>query len=173
MITKTTAFNLREYLILRLNLVIYFLGYAIPFVIAQPQLLTGTIVNALIFTSSEKLSKKNLYPILILPSLGAISHGVLFGPQTFFLAYFLPFIWLGNYLQANIFSFTKQQHYPVRIFASASAKYLLIFVVANIYYQAHIVPQIFITSMGAIQFITACLGGLLSYFILQLLKKYD
>ena len=95
---KTLAFNLQKYLALRLNLVIYTLGFAIPFVIAQPQLFTGTIVNALIFTASEKLDRKSLYPILFLPSLGAITHGVLFGPQTIFLVYFLPFIWLGNYL---------------------------------------------------------------------------
>jgi hypothetical protein len=167
---KTIALNIQEYLTLRLSLIVYSLGYVIPFVIAGPQLVTGTIVNALIFVSAEKLKGKYLYPILILPSLGAVTHGVLFGPQTYFLVFFLPFIWLGNYLQAKVFSFTKNQNYSVRIFASALAKYLLLFVMAGVYYQAHIVPRIFITSMGAVQLVTACLGGLLAYFILQLIK---
>ena len=90
-----------------------------------------------------------------------------------FLFYFLPFIWVGNYLQVKIFSLTKQQNYLVRIFSSALAKYLLLFIMVNIYYKAQVVPQLFITSMGLIQFTTACLGGLLAYPILQLLKNHE
>lgn len=170
---KVFALNLRQYLLLRLNFVVYFLGLSIPLLISQPQLITGTIVNSLFFIACEKLSKKALYPILILPSLGAISHSILFGPQTVFLFYFIPFIWMGNYLQVNIFSLTRQQNYLIRILSSALVKYLLLFIAANVYYGAHIVPQIFIISMGAIQFTTACLGGLLAYFVLQLLKKNE
>jgi hypothetical protein len=44
---------------------------------------------------------------------------------------------------------------------------------ANVYYGIHVVPQLFITSMGTIQFITAGLGGLLAYFILRALKKNE
>jgi hypothetical protein len=168
---KTIVLNLRKYLLLRFNFVVYVLGFSIPLAISQPQLITGTIVNSLFFIACEKLDKKALYPVLILPSLGAISHGVLFGPQTMFLFYFVPFIWIGNYLQVSIFSFTKQQNYLVRIFSSALVKYLLLFVAANVYYRAHVVPQLFIASMGAMQFATVCLGGLLAYPILQLLKK--
>jgi hypothetical protein len=149
------------------------MGFSIPLLISQPQLITGTIVNSLFFIASEKLDKKALYPALILPSLGAISHNVLFGPQTIFLFYFLPFIWIGNYLQVNVFSFTKKQNYLIRVFSSALVKYLLLFIAANVYYRAHIVPQIFITSMGTIQFATACLGGLLAYSVLQPLKKHE
>ncbi|MDP2585260.1 MAG: hypothetical protein Q8P29_00075 [Candidatus Levybacteria bacterium] len=170
---KTIALSIREYLLLRLNIVVYSLGFCIPFVISQPQLVTGTIVNSLFFIAAEKLDKKALYPMLILPSIGAVLHGVLFGPQTMFLFYFLPFIWIGNYLQVNVFSFAKRQNYLVRIFSSALAKYLLLFIAANIYYKVHIVPQLFITSMGALQFITACLGGFLAYFILKLLNKNE
>ncbi|OIO15088.1 hypothetical protein COV53_03595 [Candidatus Gottesmanbacteria bacterium CG11_big_fil_rev_8_21_14_0_20_37_11] len=168
---KMLVLNLQKYLALRLNLVIYILGYAIPFIIARPQFLTGTIVNALIFTASEKLDRKSLYPILFLPSLGAITHGVLFDPQTIFLVYFLPFIWLGNYLQAGVFSLARQQKYTLRVFASALSKYFLLFIAANIYYQLHIVPKMFVTSMGMIQLVTTCTGGFLSYFIIKTLRK--
>ena len=170
---KTIALNLQRYITLRLNLITYLLGYTIPFVFAHPQIITGTVVNALIFTASEKLDRKSLLPILILPSLGALTHGVLFGPQTLFLAYFLPFIWLGNFIQASVFSLTKQQTYPSRVLAASVSKYLLLSLAANIYYQVHVVPQLFVTSMGIIQLVTACMGGLFSYFIIQSLKEYD
>ena len=169
---KTITYSFSKYLTLRLNLTIYLAGFTIPFIFSSSQLVTGTIVNTLIFTASDKLDKKAVYPILILPSLGALTHGILFGPQTFFLAYFLPFIWLGNYLQSTIFIFTKQQKYLVRITISSIAKYILLFASAHIYFKFHIVPQIFITSMGLIQLATAALGGLLSYFVLQILKQY-
>lgn len=154
-------------LVSRLNLVIYLAGFLVPFVFTHPQLLTGIIVNALIFTASEKLDKKAIWPILLLPSLGAVSRGMLFGPLTFFLIYFLPFIWLGNYLQASVFSFTREQKYSVRIILAATAKYLLLILVANIYFRLQIVPRVFVTSMGLIQLITACLGGLVSYLWLK------
>jgi hypothetical protein len=170
---KSIALDFQRYVTLRLNIITYVLGYSIPFVFAQPQIITGTVVNALIFTASEKLDRKFLLPILILPSLGALTHGVLFGPQTMFLAYFLPFIWLGNYVMASIFSITKQQAYPLRVLAASISKYLLLSLAANIYYQIHIVPQLFVTSMGTLQLITACLGGFVSYFIIKSLKEYD
>lgn len=146
----------------RLNLVIYLAGFLIPFVFTHPQLLTGTIVNALIFLAAERWSKKDAWPILVLPSLGAISRNWLFGPQTAFLYYFLPFIWLANYVQMSVYNLTKGQSYGLRIGSSALAKYLLLMIVANIYWQLQIVPQIFITSMGVIQLITAGLGGCLA-----------
>lgn len=70
--------------ILTLRYVIYLLSYAIPLVFTHPQIVTGSIVNALLFISSEKLNKKDLLPIYVLPSLGAVTLGILFGPQTFF-----------------------------------------------------------------------------------------
>jgi hypothetical protein len=171
---ETIAQNFKKLLITKSNLFTYFLCYTIPFLVAQPQILTGSIVNAIIFASAERrMDKKSLYPILILPSLGAVTHGMLFGPQTFFLFYFLPFIWLGNYIQISIFSLTKKQKYPVRIAAAATAKCLLLFIVANIYFQMNIVPNLFVTSMGFIQLTTALIGGILAYFILQFIKKHD
>jgi hypothetical protein len=170
---ETIVLNFKKLLITKSNLFTYFLCYTIPFLVAQPQIITGSIINAIIFTASEKLDKKSLYPILILPSLGAVTHGILFGPQTFFLFYFLPFIWIGNYIQSAIFSVTKKQKYPIRIAMATMAKCLPLFIVANIYFQMNIVPNLFVTSMGFIQLITSLIGGLLAYFILQYLKKHD
>ncbi len=170
---RTTALYLQEVLATRLNLVICLTGFAIPFVFAGPQLVTGTIVNALFFVSAEKLTRKDWYPVLILPSLGALAHGVLFGPQTIFLFYFLPFIWLGNYLLVAVFSFMKLQGYPARTLISSLAKGLLLFGAANLYYAIHAVPQVFIASMGAIQVVTACAGGILSYFAIRFLKTHE
>lgn len=165
---KITALNLQKELTLRLNLAIYLTGFLVPFIFTHPQLITGTVVNALIFTASEKLDKKAIWPILLLPSLGAVSRGLLFGPLTFFLIYFLPFIWLGNYLQVEVFSRLKGQKYAIRVAGAGLTKYLLLVSMANIYFGLHIVPKLFITSMGVSQLITAGLGGGLAYLWLKL-----
>jgi riboflavin transporter len=170
---KTFILNVQKIIALRLSLIIYFLSFSFPLLLSSSQLVTGTIINSLFFISSEKLDKKALYPMLVLPSLGALTHGFLFGPQTIFLFYFLPFIWVGNYLQVNVFSLMKKQNYLSRIFSAGLAKYLLLFVAAIFYYKFNIVPQLFITSMGTIQFVTALMGGLLAYLVLQLLKKNE
>jgi hypothetical protein len=168
---KTIALDFQRYLTLRLNVITYVLGYSVPFIFSHPQIVTGTVVNALIFVAAEKLDRKYIIPVLILPSLGAFSRGILFGPLTMFLAYFLPFIWLGNFIQARVFALTKNSKYPLRVLTASVSKYLFLSLAANIYYQVHIVPQVFVTSMGITQLITACMGGVISYFIIQLLKR--
>lgn len=149
---KVAALNLR------LDYAIYLTGFLVPFIFTHPQVLTGTMVNALIFLGAERLGKR-AWPILLLPSLGAVSRGLLFGPQTFFLIYFLPFIWLANYLQMSVFNLTDGQNYWVRVGAAAIGKYLLLIGVAKIYFGLQIVPQVFVAAMGTVQLITACLGG--------------
>ena len=170
---RTATLQLQEFLATRLNLVICLAGFAAPFIFPSPQIVTGTIVNTLFFVSAEKLARKDWYAALILPSLGAFAHGMLFGPQTIFLAYFLPVIWLGNYAQVELFSFLRSRGYAAGTIAAAAAKSLLLFGAANAYYALHAVPQVFITSMGAIQFITACLGGMAAYFITHSIKSHE
>jgi len=168
---ETVASSIRKLLLLRLNLVIYTLSFAIPIIVSHPQWITGAVVNCLLYLTAEKLSKKEYLPVIVLPSLGAITYGVLFGPQTVFLYYFLPFIWVGNYLLISLFSMLKNQNYFIRVILSSLTKYLFLVIFANIYFGFKIVPKLFITSMGIVQLITALTGGILSYFILKLLKK--
>ncbi len=168
---KTTALSIRKLLLLRLDLIIYALSFTIPIIVSHPQWITGTVVNCLLYLTVEKLSKKEYLPVIVLPSLGAITYGVLFGPQTVFLYYFLPFIWIGNYLLIYFFSLLKKQNYIIRVAVASFAKYLFLVVFANIYFGFKIVPKLFITSMGIVQLVTALTGGILSFFILKFLNK--
>jgi len=163
--------SIHKLLLVRLNLVIYFLAFTIPILISHPQWITGTVINCLLYLTAEKLSNKSILPVVILPSLGAITYGVLFGPQTVFLYYFLPFIWLGNYLLITVFSLTKKQNFVLRVIVSALAKYLLLFIFARMYFNFRIVPELFVTSMGIVQLITAFSGGLLAYSVLHFQKQ--
>lgn len=140
---------------------IYASAFLIPALFSAPQWVTGTVVNALLFMAALKLSKKDLVIICVLPSLGAVTHGVLFGPQTVFLYYFLPFIWVSNYVLVRVFAATKRYVFFVRVIVSSVAKYLVLAAASHVYFRSGIVPAVFVTSMGIIQLITAVSGGLL------------
>ncbi len=147
-------------LLLRFELVYCFLLYLIPLVLSGSQLVVGSVVNAALFTAALHLNRRTLFLLAVLPSLGALSHGVLFGPLSWFLFYFLPFIWAGNRILIDIFRQTRVLPAAwARIVLAAALKALLLFVAANFYYRWQIVPKPFITAMGLIQFETAVIGG--------------
>ena len=101
-----------------------------------------------------------------------LARGLVFGPLTYFLVYFAPFIWLGNLVLMvsfkNIFS---KFGYASSVFISAVAKFLFLFIIANIYFKLSLVPAIFINLMGLNQLSTALAGGLASYLIWIIYRK--
>lgn len=143
--------------------------FAIPFFFGHSQLATGTIVNSMLLFSVIKLSSKSTLLIAVLPSLAVLARGMIFGPLTVFLIYFLPFIWLGNLFFMNIFkkSYLKIGFVP-GLLISSIIKALFLYIVANIFFNFHIIPIAFLTSMGIIQLLTALLGGGLTWIVVNL-----
>jgi len=164
----TSLSNLRRVLVFTTLTV---LSFFVPFTIGHPQLLVGIVVNACLFLSVIFLPKKYYLPIIVMPSLGLLARGIVFGSLTPFLIYFLPFIWLGNLVLVLAFKklfFTGS----VSIIVSAAAKFLFLFIVANIYFNFHLVPQLFLQSMGMLQLFTALIGGFVALIILKIYGKH-
>jgi len=115
------------------------------------------------------MSASEAFLSLILPSLGAISRGVLFGPMTPFLIYFAPYIWLGNFtlfLVVKYFSNEKDiAKSSVGIALGSLAKSLLIFLPAFVLNKLKFAPIILLAPMGMVQLITALVGGFVSLFV--------
>lgn len=146
-----------------------FFSFAIPFFLSHSQIITGVVVNALLFYSAS-LNKKNFYwPIILLPSVAVLSRGVIFGPMTFFLLYFLPFIWLGNILMVYLYKRLFNQGNYLSVFLSSFVKFLFLFTCAQILFNFQLVPKVFLQTMGLNQLLTAIIGGIL---VLPILKKY-
>lgn len=138
-------------------------AFVIPLVVAGPQWLTGTLVNALLFLAVTALSERTVWLVIVLPSLGAVGHGALFGPFTPFLLFFLPFIWLGNLLLVRAFTFLQRAVFPsVAVVMSAALKAALLFLCALLYVRLQWVPEPFLLAMGLVQFFTAVAGGFLA-----------
>jgi hypothetical protein len=163
------------------------LSFFAPFAFGHPQWLVGTIVNACLFLGAVFLPKKYYIPLAVLPSLGVLARGLVFGPFTYFLVYFLPFIWLGNLILIVAFrnvyefqlkrdptsfklknAFSKLLEVGSLVGLPAFAKFLFLFLIANIYFKFSIVPMLFVTTMGLNQLATALAGGAVSLLIFKL-----
>jgi len=139
-------------------IVLSFLAFSIPFIFPGPQLLTGVIVNLFLVFAALGMRGNNIFPVIMLPSLGALANGLLFGPFTIFLAYMIPFIWIGNFFL--VFGI-KELLYKFKLgfgIAGVGATILkagAIFLPAYGLYLAGVVPEALLVPMGILQVATA------------------
>lgn len=144
------------------------LSFVIPFSLSSSQLITGTIVNTILFSSAIFLPRKLFLPIIIFPSLGVLSRGLIFGPLTPFLFYFIPFIWLGNLSLVLVFKKTfPYLGYWLSVLLAALVKLTVLFSSASFFFRLDIVPRLFLTTMGFNQLVTACLGGFSAFLFFK------
>ncbi len=178
MFQKTSSLNLPVSLSAPIPILIFIglslLSFSIPFSLGHPQSLVGTIVNACLFLTAIFLPRKFILPLIILPSLGVLSRGIIFGPLTMLLVYFLLFIWLANLVLILVFKkFFSHLNYFFSIFLAATAKSLFLFTIASVYFQLSLAPKIFVQLMGLNQFFTALAGGIISWIIFSFYEKYN
>ncbi len=149
---------------------LFALAFLIPFLLSGPQLLVGGLVNAMLCVAAINLPRKQQFAFAMLPSLGVLAQGLLFGPFTPLILYFLPFIWLSNYLLMRIFASVELAAIP-RVLLAASVKALALFAIASLYVNLSLVPAFFLTAMGWIQMQTALLGGFIAVASIRILKR--
>jgi len=137
-----------------------------PLLMGHPQYAVGIVVNAALITAALNLKGYNLLPVIILPSLGVLSRGILFGPFSKFLVYMIPFIWIGNSIL--VFSFKhfrleKKHSYWITLGIGTLLKSGFLFISAFALHKLGILPVMFLTAMGLIQIVTAIGGGIAAY----------
>lgn len=148
-------------------------AFFVPFTLGHPQWLVGSAVNAALFLAAAYLPKKYFIPLAILPSLGVLSRGLVFGPLTMFLVYFLPFIWIGNLILILVFSNSFPSFgFLKSIVLAAAAKFLALILTATLYVKFSIAPAIFLNLMGTNQLATALAGGVLAWIIFLIYGKF-
>jgi len=140
--------------------------FFLPLFIGHPQVFVGIIVNTMLIASALNIKGYKLLPVIIAPSLGALSRGILFGPFTIYLIYMIPFIWIGNTILVFSFKFLKlklKKNYWLTLVIGSILKSGFLFLTAFILYSLSIIPVIFLTAMGIMQLITAVSGGVAAY----------
>jgi len=137
-------------------IITYSLAFLLPFLIPKPQILLGTLVNALFIFSTIRFGLKRTLPLLFIPSIFSYAQGLLFGSSTIFLLYLIPFIVLSNFALVYLY---KRINLPyVNILISASIKALILYSAVLLLMKFTNMPQAFLQAMGMIQLITALLG---------------
>lgn len=167
----TKVFVIEKVRLVKIEILLPVLIFTVPLIFSGPQLIVGSIVNCLLFVSALKLQKNRLYLISAIPSTAALLHNTLFGKFTMFLLFFLPIIWIGNYTLMLIYKKLNEKTIPVvAVLLSSLIKSGILYLSAIIYFRLHLVPAIFITSMGLIQLLTTLLGGFSAVYLLKAIK---
>jgi hypothetical protein len=139
--------------------------FTVPFFLGHAQWIVGIIVNATLVLAALNLKSRMILPIILMPSIAILMRGTMFGTLTISLAIMIPFIWIGNMILVFVFkkmALQKKNNNIMVLFTGAGAKAAFIFISALILYNIGIVPAIFLTAMGLMQFYTALSGGMIA-----------
>jgi hypothetical protein len=157
-----------------IELVIYsILSFSLPLIIGHPQWLVGTLVNAALVLAALNLKDYKLLPVIMLPSFGVLTAGLIFGKFTMFLVYMIPMIWIGNFVLVwgmKKLYLQKKINKWATLAISASLKTAFLFVCAFTLVKFGVLPALFLTTMGLFQLYTAVAGGILAFGV-QGIKK--
>jgi len=149
-------------------------SFLIPFAIGHPQFLVGALVNLFLILSAVHVRDyKIIFPIL-LPSIAALSRAVLFGPFTKYLLFMIPFIWIGNLvlvLSIKLLGISRNAGLILSGVAGSALKAAFLFSSAYLLFRLGMVPRMFLTSFGIMQFTTAAVGLIIAYPIVRLTSR--
>lgn len=134
-----------------------FMSFMFPFLLSN-QLLVGIAVNTSLIGGAMYMKGKNLLPVIMLPSLGLLARGIVFGPMTLYLLYMIPFIWLGNavlVMSIKLIHLKMKKPYLASALAGSALKTAFLFSSAYALYSLGIIPVEFLAAMGIMQLVTS------------------
>ncbi len=149
-------------------------SFVFPFLLSGSQLFMGTMINMTLLGGALYLKGKKLIPLIVLPSLGVLSRGIIFGPMTIFLVFMLPFIWIGNSIlifSVKLFHLKLKKSYVFSSVFGSGLKFAFLFSSALVLYVLGIIPAPFLIAMGLMQLITAVSASLIVWPINKTRKK--
>ncbi|MFA5013245.1 MAG: iron hydrogenase [Candidatus Paceibacterota bacterium] len=128
----------------------------------KDQMITGTIVNALLFSSVFLLDFKGALAIALFPSLVSLSTGLLPGA----MVPMVPFIVLGNIILISVFSLLKGKNYGLAAISASALKFVWLFSVSQLVMGLFVKESMatnIAAMMGLPQLFTALAGAVLAY----------
>lgn len=165
--TKTITFNNLKTESLKL---IVLFGLAILAPLIQNQLITGTIVNAILFISVFVLGFRKALLIAFFPSLISLGLGLL--PAV--MAPMTPFIILGNIILVGLFAMLKNKNYWFAAVSGAIIKFVWLLITSQIIISLFIkgaVSTKIAAMMSWPQLVTAIFGSVVAYFLKDFFLK--
>lgn len=135
------------------------------------QQITGPLVNALLYIAVVMLGVNNALLICFLPSVVAISTGLL----SALMLPLIPVIIVGNILLVLMFSRLREKNFWLGVGAASLLKYIFIYSLASILASQMIqqppFAKVVSTMMGLPQLVNALLGGIIAWIFLKSIKR--
>jgi len=133
------------------------------------QLITGSIVNALLFISVSIMGFESAFLLCLIPSLISIYTGLL----PLVLAPMIPFIMTGNALMVLSFSKLSKKGFWFGAIPAAVIKFAFIWVVGMVLVNSvlHGIAKNILLMIGWPQLATAITGASIAYLFLSIIKS--
>ena len=132
--------------------------FALPLVLSWPQIVIGSVVNFLLILAAFRYKNaKTMIPLVMLPSIAAVMHGMIFGHFSSFLVYMMPAIRIGNYLLVYIVQ--HDANHIKWILTWALVKSIFLALVASLLIYSWILPAMFLKAMGLYQLLSVLVWG--------------
>lgn len=143
------------------------------------QYVVGALVNAALIISALTVKGwKNVIALVTVPSISALTSGLVLNIASIFTVYMIPAIWLGNLAIIYAIKYLhiqKNTNYIVSVAVGIIAKVALIFGGFNLLTVLVNIPApvttVLSTAMGKNQVITAVIGSVLAYGTVKLIYR--
>lgn len=140
---------------------------------ANSQIIVGSIVNtALIITALNVKGWQKIIGVITLPSISTILSGYVFKTASFYMAYMIPAIWLGNFAIVYLYKkllLEKKWNYFLTGIVAIIVKVAIIFGGFSLLNAFGIFPAKLVQNlqiaMGTTQAITASIGMIIAYTV--------
>ena len=166
---KTLVINKKAIIFSSIQFVVL-IGIAITAPLIKQQLISGSIVNAVLFISVALFGIQGAILTGLIPSLVALSSGLL--PPV--LAPMVPFIMAGNTILVLVFWYLRKRNYWLGMVSAALLKFIFLLysssIIADLIIKKEIAQNAALM-MSWPQLFTALIGGLIAYFVLKNNKK--
>jgi len=149
----------------KLTQFVIFLSISLVAPLIHNQLITGSMVNAVLFISASLLGVSGAALICLVPSIFALLSGTLAAT----LAPMIPFIMFANLILVFSFNYLRKQNYFLGVATASVLKFLFLYLVASVL-LSHL-PAIALV-FGWMQLVTALIGGALAYLFLRNNKNF-
>ena len=153
----------------KVNTLIQFIvltGIAVIAPLIGQQVITGSIVNAVLFVSTVFLGVRAGILVGLLPSIIALSIGLL--PVV--LAPMIAFIMTGNVILVMVFDFLRKRNFWMGVVTASILKFIFLFasstIVVNLIVKTELAPRV-AGMMSFPQLFTALAGGALAYLVIK------
>ncbi len=146
-----------------------FVGIAVVAPYFGNQLITGSIINTLLFISVSLMGIESALLLCLIPSLISIYTGLL--PLA--LAPMIPFIMTGNALMVLVFWRLKKKGFWLGVVPAALVKFVFIWVVGMVLAQSVLsgIASKVMLMISWPQLATAIAGAAIAFFILKIINS--